>query len=267
MEKYNFLIDTHTHIDGTEFDVDRDDVINRARKQNIKYIVNVGGTNILEGSEHSVNLAKKYPFIFAVVGQHPQDADTKLDEEKLKRLIKSPHTIAIGETGLDFYKDWSDFNNQENLFRKHIELAHEFKKPLVIHCRNAGKRCVEILQEMEAQKIGGVFHCYSESIEIFNKIQNMNFIVSFTGVITFKNAHKVRDVVKQIPLEKIMIETDAPYMTPEPFRGTRCEPSYVLYTAKKLAEIKGCSFEKVMDITTKNFFNLFGNHLPLLKEN
>ncbi len=257
MEEYNFLVDTHTHIDGKDFDNDRDDVVKKALEKNIKYIINVGGTDILEGSKRAIKLSTQYPFIFATAGQHPQDADVKLNKEELKNLALNPHTIAIGETGLDFYKDWSDFTNQENLFREHIKLAQEVKKPLIIHCRSAGKRCVEILKEMEAEKIGGVFHCYSESIEIFNKIQDMNFIVSFTGAITFKNAHKLRNVVKQIPLEKIMVETDAPFMAPEPFRGSRCEPFHVFYTAQKLAEIKECQFENVINITTKNFLNLF----------
>ena len=257
MNGYNFLIDTHTHIDGKDFDEDRDDVIKRAITSNIKYMINVGGTDILEGSKRAVKLSKEYDNIFATAGQHPQDADTHLDIDTLYKLANEPNVVAIGETGLDFYKDWSDFDKQKELLKTHIEIAKSVNKPLIIHSRNSGKDAVKILKECNASKVGGVFHCFSESLEIYNEIEKLNFIVSFTGVITFKNANKVRETVKKIPLSNIMVETDAPYMTPEPFRGTRCEPAYTLYTAKMLAQIKECSLEEVMNITTGNAVRLF----------
>lgn len=257
MDKYNFLIDTHSHIDGKDFDDDRDAVIENAKRNNVKYIINVGGTDILEGTKRAVSLSKKYNNIFATAGQHPQDADTPLDYDTLYSLANDSNVVAIGETGLDFYKDWSDFDKQRELLRTHIEIAKSVNKPLIIHSRNAGKDAVKILKECSANLVGGVFHCFSESIEIYNEIEKLNFIVSFTGVITFKNANKVREVVKKIPLSNIMVETDSPYMSPEPFRGTRCEPSYTLYTAKMLAQIKECSLQDVMDITTSNAVKLF----------
>ena len=257
MENYNFIIDTHSHIDGKDFDDDREDVINNAIKANVKYIMNVGGTDVLEGSKRAIKLSEKYNNIFATAGQHPQDADTPLDYSTLYELANNPHVVAIGETGLDFYKDWSDFDKQRELLKIHIELAKSVNKPLIIHSRNSGRDAVKILKECDAGKVGGVFHCFSESMEIYNEIEKLNFLVSFTGVITFKNANKVREVVKKIPLTKIMVETDSPYMTPEPFRGTRCEPAYTLYTAKMLAQIKECSLEEVMNVTTSNAVRLF----------
>ncbi|MGI6680967.1 MAG: TatD family hydrolase [Bdellovibrionota bacterium] len=257
MNKYNFLIDTHTHIDGKDFDADRESVIQNAIDNNVKYMINAAGTDILEGAKRAIFLASKCDNVFASAGQHPHDADTPLEIEMLYKLAMHPRVVAIGETGLDFYKDWSDFDKQKILFKEHINIAKKVNKPLIVHCRKAGNEAVSILEKLDASNVGGVFHCFSESIDIYNKIAEMNFLVSFTGVITFKNANKIREVVKQIPLSKIMLETDAPYMAPEPFRGTRCEPMYTLWTAKALAKIKECTLEEVIDTTTRNAVELF----------
>ncbi len=173
-------------------------------------------------------------------------------------LSQNKRVRAIGETGLDFYRDWSPKKDQERWFRLQIEIAHERKLPLIIHSREAGKECLEILKEMEAEKIGGVFHCYGEDAHFAEKLRAMNFLISFPGIITFPKATNVHEAARDIPLEQIMVETDAPYLAPVPYRGKRCESAYVRHTAERLAEIKKVTFEEVARITTENALRFYG---------
>lgn len=252
------LVDTHTHLDGKEFDQDREAVFERAREAGITRIINIGATEGIEGARRSIELAEKFDFIWAAVGVHPHDATIKLDDAYLEELASHPRVVAIGETGLDFYRDWSPFDKQELWFRKQIELALKIKKPLVIHSREAGAKCLAILKEMNASAVGGVFHCYAEDELFARELADINFLVSFPGTITFKKADALRKTVEAIPLSQIMLETDAPYMAPEPFRGKRCESAHVLEIAKRVAIIKNISLEEVARESTDTACKFFG---------
>lgn len=253
------LIDTHTHLDNAAFDADREEVISRARAAGIKAFVTIGVTAGFQGSENALALAAKYPDVFCSVGVHPHDATTPLDPERLFKYGQGPKVVAVGETGLDFFKEWSPREAQYEWFRAHIQVAKRLKKPLVIHSRSAGPECLQVLIEEDARAVGGVFHCYGEDAAFANRLAEINFKVSLPGVITFKKATALREAVKAIPLEQIMLETDAPYLAPEPFRGKRCESALMVHTAQALAELKGLTFEEVATATTQTaikFFNL-----------
>lgn len=247
------LFDTHTHLDSKEFAQDYIEVISRAFQSGVTRIVTIGaGSGGSASMLNAIKFAEKFPFIWATAGIHPHDAAT--DRDILKQLTecaRHPRVVAIGETGLDFYRDWAPRDLQDWWFRKQIELAHEVNKPLVIHSRQAGPECLAILKEMQAEKIGGVFHCYAEDQHFAEKLAEINFLVSIPGSITFKKAQDYRDIVAAIPLEQIMIETDAPFLAPEPHRGKRCESALIVHTAQKIAEIKGMTLEELTAITTK----------------
>lgn len=254
------LVDSHTHLTAEEFDADREDVINRALAAGITRIITIGAGYKSESAEKAISLAEKYPNIWASVGVHPNDAETDFGFlERLKQLATHPKVVAIGETGLDFYRDWAAPDLQDKWFRLQIELALEVKKPIIIHSRNAGPQCFEVLKETGALKVGGVFHCFSEDTAFAEKLIDINFIISIPGSVTFKKADALREVVKNIPLSRIMVETDAPYIAPVPHRGKRCETSFMVETAKAIAEIKGISLDEVATATTntaKKFYKL-----------
>ena len=252
-----FLIDSHAHLDGDDFKDDLDDVLERANESGVKLIVNIGATDGFSGAERSLLLAEKYEQIWCTVGIHPHDAKIPVDKAKLIELAKRNKVRAIGETGLDFFKEWSPKADQEKWFRTQIEIAHELSLPLVIHSRDASAECLAILKEMEAEKVGGVFHCFPESAAFAEKLAAINFLVSFPGIVTFPKATNVQEAAKNIPLQQIMLETDAPYLSPVPFRGKRCESAYVLQIAKKIAELKNISLEEVAKQTTKNALNFY----------
>lgn len=251
------LIDSHTHLDAPEFDADRDDVLLRARAAGVKYLLTVGAGDGFNSAERAVALAARYPAVFASVGVHPQNAGTAIDPERLLKLAGEPRVLAIGETGLDFYRDWAPREAQERWFRIQIEIAIAVGKPLIIHSRDAGEQCLKLLRETGAERVGGVFHCYAENHLFAQRLQEINFLVSFTGVVSFKNAGAVQAAARAIPLEQIMIETDAPYMAPVPHRGKRCESAFVADTAQALANIRGVTLEEVAQATTANAQRLF----------
>ena len=251
------LVDTHTHLDATDFDSDREEVINRALEAGVTRIVTIGAGYGVQSAHNALELANKYPFIWASVGIHPHDAKTDHNPDIIRELAANPRAVAIGETGLDFFRDFAPVELQEKWFRTQIEIAIEFKKPLIIHSREAGEACFKILNEMNAKAVGGVFHCYAEDSDFAKRLASINFMISVPGSITFKKNDKFREIVKAIPLEQIMVETDAPYLAPEPFRGKRCEAMHVLTTAKKIAEVKGIELEEVARITTANALKFF----------
>lgn len=251
------LFDTHTHIDAEAFEPDRAEVIARALAAGVSRIVTVGAGGGFRSAEAAIALAEKYAFIWAAAGVHPHDAETPLDMARLRSLGAHPRVVAIGETGLDFYRDWSPRPLQEKWFRAHILLALELGKPLIIHSRNAGEECLSILRELDAARAGGVFHCYSEDENFAARLREINFLVSFPGSVTFKKADELRRIVKAIPLEQIMIETDAPYIAPEPHRGKRNESSFIVETARKLAEIKGLPLEELARQTSETAIKFF----------
>ena len=251
------LIDTHCHLDFPEFDNDRDEVIQRAKNQGIDYIINIGSS--LEGSRKSLELSRQYDFIYATVGCHPHEAD-RFDSElqsALEQLSKKDKVVAIGEVGLDYYKNYSKVENQKALFISLVKLAKGSGLPLVIHNRQAQENTLKILKE--AIPVKAVVHCFSGDENFLKECLGLGFFISFTCNITYKKAENLRALVKITPLDRLLLETDAPFLPPEGFRGKRNEPLYVKYLAQELARIKEVSVEEVAQITTDNakrFFNL-----------
>lgn len=242
------LIDSHAHMDSEQFDSDRAEVFQRI-KDNMDFIVNIGYD--IESSKQGVEYSKKYDFIYAAVGIHPDDIegyDDKLEQE-LEELAKNEKVLAIGEIGLDYHWMTRPKEEQQEIFRRQMKVAERVGKPVVIHSRDAIEDTVKILKEFPSVK--GIFHCYPGSVETALQVIG-NYYFGIGGVLTFKNAKKLVEVVKNIPLEKLILETDCPYMAPTPFRGKRNEPVYVEYVAKKIAEIKGITYDEVAEATNLN---------------
>jgi TatD DNase family protein len=252
------FIDTHAHLDFPDYDSDREKVIGRTKEEGIDYIINVGAT--LQGSRASLELAQKYDFIYAAAGIHPHHAQ-EIDEKKLKELeglAASSKVIAIGETGLDFFKNLSPHDAQEKLFRSSIRIAGKLNLPLIIHSREASEDTLRILNEEKANICGAVLHCYSYPFAIAEQILRMGFYISVAGQVTFPKSQGLRDVVSRIPLEKMLLETDCPFLAPQKFRGKRNEPGYVRYIAEELSRVYGRGIEEIAAITSQNAKRLFG---------
>jgi TatD DNase family protein len=257
------FIDSHAHIDGPEYDADRDEVIQRARDAGISAILTVGTGDPHSGSlERAVQLAEAHEDIFAAVGTHPHDARLfdKQAEERIKTLLRvSKRTIAWGEIGLDYHYDNSPREVQRDVFRRQLVLAREIDLPVIIHTRAAEAHTIEILKdEWRFPGARGIMHCFSGSLELAEATIELGFLISFAGVLTFKKAADLRDVAARVPLERLLIETDCPFLTPIPFRGRRNEPAHVVEVARCLALIHGKTVEQMADITSSNFKKLFG---------
>jgi TatD DNase family protein len=253
------LVDSHAHLDAKPFTADLDDVIKRAHENGVEQILTVGCD--LASSRASVDLALRYPNIYASVGIHPHDASTVDDcvIEELTSMIESVEkVVAIGETGLDFYRDHSPRDLQRRSFRRHIQLAKETGKPLIIHDREAHDEVIQIMREENAAAVGGVLHCFSGDLEMARKCVEMGFYISFAGPLTYPKNEALRSIAKALPIDVMLVETDCPYLSPQKWRGKRCEPAYVRTTAEKLAEIKGLTIEDVARITSLNTWRLFG---------
>lgn len=250
------FIDTHCHLDFPEFDRDRDEVIKRAKCDGIDYIVNIGSS--LEGSKKSVELSRTYDFIYATVGIHPHEADRcdKKIQDVLKELARHDKVIAIGEIGLDYYKNYSQAENQKSLFLSLISLAKDSNLPLVVHTRQAEAETLKILKD--AMPIRAVVHCFSGDEAFLKDCLDLGFLISFTCNITYKKAENLRHLVKLTPLDRLLLETDAPYLPPEGFRGKRNEPVYVKLLAEEISRIKNTNIEEVARVTTENAKNFFG---------
>ncbi|MBN2981211.1 MULTISPECIES: TatD family hydrolase [Cohnella] len=247
------LFDTHAHLDSPKFDSDREEVIARAREAGVETIVNIGFNR--ETIPTTMALAENYPFIYAAVGWHPTDAiDMKFEDDLawIERLCAHPKVVAIGEIGLDYYWDTSPKDVQHAVFREQIRLAKRLRKPIVIHNRDAHEDVVRLLREEGASEVGGIMHCFSGSWETAKKCLDMNFYISFGGPVTFKNARVPKEVLANVPDDRFLIETDAPYLTPHPYRGKRNESAYVRFVAEAAAEIKGKSVEEIANLTTEN---------------
>lgn len=255
------LFDTHAHLDSAKFDHEREAMIARAQDNGVDYIVNIGFNR--ETIPTTLALAERYEFIYAAIGWHPQDAVTMQEGDLawIESLAAHPKVVAIGEIGLDYYWDTSPKDIQQQVFREQIRLARKLKLPIVIHNRDAHQDVINILQEENAAEVGGIMHCFSGSWETAKRCLNMNFHISFGGPITFKNARQPKEVIAQVPLDRLLIETDCPYLTPHPYRGKRNETAYVRYVAEAAAEIKGVSVEELASITTRNALSLFS--IPL----
>jgi TatD DNase family protein len=251
------LIDSHAHLEMSDYDSDRDAVIKRAFDQGIEKIITIG-IGIKE-CEQALALARAYPFIYAALGLHPHNA--KKDSGPLFDFIKersgNEKVVALGEMGLDFFKNWSPQQDQIRCFHEQLSLARELKLPVIIHDRDAHAETVAILKEEQARDIGGVIHCFSGDYRMASECIDLGFYISIPGTVTFKNAATLHEVVQKLPLERLLVETDAPFLTPHPFRGKRNEPAYVKYVADKIAEIKKLPLEEVARATTENSKTLF----------
>lgn len=253
------LIDTHAHLDGGKFAQDLDEVIERAADNGVSTIITVGCD--IESSRSSVALAQRYPRVYATVGIHPHDAP-QADDAGLATLeelaLSDPKVVAIGETGLDFYRDRAPRDLQRQAFRQQIRLARKLGKPLIIHDRDAHAEITEILRDENASEVGGVIHCFSGDLAMARDCLEMGFYISFPGTLTYPKNEDLRDIARAVPIERLLVETDCPYLAPQPYRGKRNEPAFVRCTAEKLADIKGLSLEDVARITTRNAGKLFG---------
>lgn len=251
------LFDTHVHLNARQFMEDRAETIQRAFEAGVNYMVVVGFDR--ETIPLAIEIAEQYETIYAAIGWHPVDAIDMTDEdlEWIKELSSHPKVVAIGEMGLDYHWDKSPHDIQKEVFRRQIRLAKELKMPIIIHNREATEDIIEILDEEDAQEVGGIMHCYSDSPEYVQKCLDMNFYISLGGPVTFKNATLPKEVAKQVPLDRLLIETDAPYLAPHPNRGKRNEPSYVKLVAEKIAELKEMSLEEVENATTENALRLY----------
>lgn len=259
------FVDSHCHIDGPEFDGDRDEVIQRAREAGVRAILNVGTGDPHSGAlERAVQLAEKHNDVYASVGTHPHDARLFDDhaEERIKELTKSSRVIAWGEIGLDYHYDNSPREVQREVFRRQLGLAREVKLPVIIHTREAEEDTIEILKsEWSASALPGIMHCFSGSLKLAEQAMELGFMISFAGILTFKKADELREVARHVPLDRLLIETDSPYLAPVPFRGKRNEPAHVVEVARCLAGIHSAAIEEIGAITTTTFTNLFSLEL------
>jgi len=253
--------ESHAHYDDRRFDKDRQDVIKSCKESGVEYIVNAGAD--FRSSKKGIRLAAEYDFLYATVGVHPHSAKT-LDESsfaELSKLTKSPKVVAVGEVGLDFYRDNSPRDVQRKWFMRQLELAKDSGLPVVIHSRDA---CQEVFDTLKATRLSerggkgaGVIHCYSGSEEMAERYVEMGYFIGIAGPVTYKNARKIVETVESVPLERILIETDCPYLTPEPFRGSRNFSQNLKYICEKISEIKQIDHEKVAKITLENGKALF----------
>ena len=245
------LFDTHAHYDSGAFNADRLEVLTSMPGQGVELILNPGCE--LESSKAAVELAERFPFVYAAVGVHPSDCGSWEDSwlNELRALAAHPKVKAIGEIGLDYYwKDNPPREFQQQVFRRQMELAGELDLPVIIHDREAHQDCLSIVREYP--QVRGVYHCYSGSLEDAKVLVKLGWMISFTGVVTYKNARKALEVIQWLPLDRIMVETDSPYLTPEPFRGRRNDSGYVHLVAETIARVKGLEPEEAARITLEN---------------
>lgn len=261
------FIDSHAHIDGPEFDADRDEVIQRARAAGVSIILNIGTGDPHSGVfERAVNLGSTHESIYTAIGTHPHDA-SKYDqaaEDLTKTLLRSAERmVAWGEIGLDFHYDNSPREVQLDAFRKQLRAARELDLPVIIHTREAEEETISILgKEFMGARRRGVFHCFTGTTHLAERALELGFMISFSGIVTFKKAEELRGTASKVPLNRLLIETDCPYLTPIPYRGKRNEPAYVVEVAKCLAELHQVSVEEIAEATSRNFAELFEVGLP-----
>jgi TatD DNase family protein len=256
------FIDSHAHVDGPEFDRDRDQVIDRAREAGVDLVLNVGtGDPHSSSFERAIEFGNKYDNIYTAIGTHPHDARyyDDLAEQKTRRLIsENSRVIAWGEIGLDFHYDNSPREAQLEVFRRQLRCAAELEMPVIIHTREAEAETIEVLQsEFSGAKRRGIFHCFSGSLELAKAALDLGFMISFSGILTFKKADDLRAVAAYVPLDRILIETDCPFLSPVPYRGWRNEPAHVVEVARGLSEVREIGLEEISQITTDNFLRLF----------
>lgn len=255
---YRNIFDTHSHYADSAFDGDRDELLAALPDKGVRFAALAGSS--MQDSAENVALAQKYGYIYAAVGVHPESVDETPSDyrEKLTELVKSSEKVrAIGEIGLDYHYENYDRDKQILFFRQQLELARELSLPVVVHSRNASEDTLDILKEYRP---AGVVHCFSGSAEVAREVIKLGMYIGFTGVLTFKNAKKALRALEAVPLDRLLLETDCPYMAPEPLRGRRCDSSMICYTAEKAAQIKGVSTQELLDITCRNGMDFY--HIP-----
>ncbi len=255
---YRNIFDTHSHYADSAFDGDRDELLAALPDKGVRFAALAGSS--MQDSAENVALAQKYGYIYAAVGVHPESVDETPSDyrEKLTELVKSSEKVrAIGEIGLDYHYENYDRDKQILFFRQQLELASELSLPVIVHSRNASEDTLDILKEYRP---AGVVHCFSGSAEVAKEVIKLGMYIGFTGVLTFKNAKKALRALEAVPLDRLLLETDCPYMAPEPLRGRRCDSSMICYTAEKAAQIKGVSTQELLDITCRNGMDFY--HIP-----
>lgn len=252
------LFDTHVHLNIEQFDEDRDEVIQRAKAAGVEKMVVVGFDH--ETIHKAIALAEQYDFIYAAVGWHPVDAIDFTDEDLLwlEELAHHEKVVALGEMGLDYHWDKSPKDVQKDVFRKQIALAKKVKLPIIIHNREATDDVIQLLQEEHAEEVGGIMHCFAGEVEHVKPCLDMNFYISLGGPVTFKNAKAPKEVAKVVPADRLLVETDCPFLAPHPHRGKRNEPAYVRLVAEQIANLRDTSIEAIEQQTTANALRLFG---------
>lgn len=251
------IFDTHAHYDDEAFDKDREGLLNSLTEHRIEAVVNIGAD--IKSTKATLELTKKYHFIYGTVGVHPSST-AELNEENfawLKMAAGEPKVVAVGEIGLDYYWEEPEHDIQKNWFERQLELAREAKLPVSIHSRDAAKDTLDIMKAHKAEELGGVIHCFSYGTEMAKEYLDMGFFIGIGGVLTFKNARKLKEVVAYSPIEQLVLETDCPYMAPEPYRGKRNSSLNLTYVAEVMAEIKGLTKEQVIEITNQNAKRLY----------
>lgn len=253
------LIDSHAHIQGKEYAGEVAEVVERARAAQVAKIIVVGGAGDMTSNIEAVALAEKFETVYATVGMHPHDAKDVNPEDlaKLEELARHAKVVAVGETGLDYYYSHSPHDVQRRVFARFIRMALETGLPLVVHERDAAQDAAEVLRNEGGGRLRGVIHCFTGTYEAARAYLDLGFYISFTGIITFKNAESLRDVVRKVPLDRMLVETDSPYLTPVPYRGRRNEPAYVRYVAEAISSVKNIPVEIVAQTTTANVEALF----------
>jgi TatD DNase family protein len=260
------FVDSHAHLEGKQFDSDREQVIARAREAGVETIVAIGIGEGPANVDCGIQLAEQYPFVYATIGIHPHEARLATDEafERMQELARHPKVIGWGEIGLDYYYDHSPRDTQKNVFLKQMELADAAKLPIIIHCRpsegsdDAWEDCLGLIQQHWAPTgLGGILHCFTGTVAHARRALDLGFLISFAGNITFPKAQQIRDAAVDVPLDRMLIETDCPFLAPVPNRGKRNEPSFVAETARKLGELRGLSTQEIGKRTSHNFYTFF----------
>jgi TatD DNase family protein len=250
------LVDSHCHLDFPDYDGRMDAVRAEMDAHRVTHALCISVS--LAGFPRVLALAERYPNFYASVGVHPDDGErAPVDEDELVRLARHPRVVAIGETGLDYYRTSGDTEWQRERFRAHIRAARRAGKPLVIHTRSAAADTLRLMREERAEEAGGVLHCFTETQETADAALALGFHVSFSGIVTFKNAGALREVARRVPLERLLVETDSPYLAPVPFRGKTNQPALVRYVAEEVARLRGMAADALAEATTGNFFRLF----------
>jgi TatD DNase family protein len=255
------LVDSHCHLNFPEFTENMPSVLQAMRDNGVNHALCIGVT--LEKFPQVLAIAEAHDHIWATVGIHPDNENVEeADVDRLLELADHPKVIGIGETGLDYFRLTGDLEWQRERFRTHIRAAIACNKPLVIHTRNAAEDTLRILREEGAERCGGVMHCFTESQEVADQAMELGFYISLSGIVTFKNAQALKEVAKNIPLDRMLVETDSPYLAPVPFRGKTNQPAYVKHVAEHIADLRGISLNEVAEATTRNFFRLFKQAQP-----